>query len=145
MQVIILVITMVGGYAVVQWNLTSQLDHQFEKRALAVADALSSQASIQDAVLTGRPGGQAQRLAAAATKQTGALFVVITNARGIRYSHPNVKLIGTPVWYDDPEPVSTEPFRTGRPWAGLQNGSLGPVAGGKAPLFGNGKLIGEVM
>jgi two-component system, CitB family, sensor kinase len=145
MQVAILVITMVGGYAVVQWNLGRELGRQFEQRALAVADTLASQPDVAAAVLTGRPGGEAQRLAVAATRQTGALFVVITNARGIRYSHPNPRLIGTPVSYRDPEPIASEPFRTGRPWTGIQRGTLGLVAAGKAPLFDSeGRLSGQV-
>ena len=55
-------------------------------------------------------------------EQTGALFVVITNAQGIRLTHPNPALIGTPITYDDPEPATSEPFRTGRAWLGLQHG-----------------------
>ena len=76
--------------------------------------------------------------------QTGALFVVITNAQGIRLTHPNPALIGTPVTYHDPEPTTTEPFRTGRTWIGIQRGTLGSVAAGKVPLWLNGRLVGEV-
>jgi two-component system CitB family sensor kinase len=144
MMVAILVITMVAGFAIVQWNMRQELDKQYEHRALAVAQTLASQQSVASAVAHGRPGGAVQRLAMAATRQTGALFVVITNAQGIRFSHPNPKLIGTLVTYDDPEPDYTEPFRTGRDWTGLQRGTLGPVAGGKVPLRYDGKLAGEV-
>ncbi|MGH3266201.1 MAG: hypothetical protein ACRDNS_29880, partial [Trebonia sp.] len=45
-------------------------------------------------------------------------FVVITNAQGIRYTHPTPALIGTPITYGDPEPVTSESFRTGRDWLG---------------------------
>ncbi|HET9082748.1 MAG TPA: sensor histidine kinase [Trebonia sp.] len=144
MQVAILVVTMVAGFAVVRWNLQRTLNQQYEQRALAVAQTLASERSVVDAVETGRPGGAVEALASAATRQTSALFIVITNAQGIRFSHPNPKLIGQPV-YDDPEPPSTEPFRTGRPWTGIQSGTLGAVAGGKAPIFNSqGKLSGEV-
>jgi two-component system CitB family sensor kinase len=126
-----------------------QLYQQYEQRALAVAQTLASQRSLQQAVRDGDPGGVSpqgavQKLAHAAREQTGALFVVITNARGIRLSHPTAALIGTSVTYHDPEPVSTEPFRTGRPWVGIQHGTLGLVAAGKAPLTEHGRLIGEV-
>jgi two-component system CitB family sensor kinase len=77
--------------------------------------------------------------------QTGALFVVITNRQGIRYTHPNAALIGTPIDYHDPEPRASEPFRTGIPWMGIQHGTLGLVAAGKAPLWtAGGQLAGEV-
>ncbi len=145
MQVAMLAVTMIAGFAVLQWNLRQQLNAQFERRALAVAQTLASEPSVVDAVLAGRPGGAVQSMATAVQRQTGALFVVITNARGIRYSHPNPRLIGTPVTYDDPEPDATEPFRTGVPWTGLQLGTLGWVAGGKAPLYDSrGRLSGEV-
>ena len=79
-----------------------------------LAETLASQPSIVGAVVHGQPGGEAQRLAMAARHRTGALFVVITNARGIRYSHPHPWMIGLPV-QDDPEPPASESFRTGKP------------------------------
>src|SRR6266542_2213241 len=70
--------------------------------------------------------------------------VVVTNKAGIRYSHPKPWLIGLPVWSNDHEPASSEPFRTGRLWMGIQRGTLGMEAVGKAPLLSQGRLIGEV-
>lgn len=144
MMVAILVLTTAGGFFVLQRDLHGQLNDQFEHRALSVAQTLAAQENVATQVVDGRPGGQLQILAAQVTSETGALFVVITNARGIRYTHPNPALIGTPVTYHDPEPTTSEPFRTGRPWLGIQHGSLGWVAAGKAPLFLNGVLIGQV-
>jgi two-component system, CitB family, sensor kinase len=144
MQVAILVVALAAGFGIVTWNVKRQLDQQFQQRALAVAQSLASQPAIQDAVVHGRPGGAAQRLAEAAEEASGALFVVITNARGIRYAHENPQLIGTPVTYRDPEPATSQPFRTGRIWTGDQHGTLGWVAAGKVPLRYRGKLSGEV-
>jgi two-component system CitB family sensor kinase len=149
MMVAILVVTLAAGFAVVQGNLGRQLDVQFEHRALAVAQALASQPGLQQAVLAGDPGGVGpegvvQAMAMAAATDTGAAFVVVTNRDGIRYSHPKPWLIGTPVWYPDREPAASEPFRTGTPWMGIQHGTLGVEATGKAPIFGRGQLIGEV-
>ena len=143
MQVAILVITMVAGFAIFQWNLKRQLYGQYEQRSLMLAETLASQPSIVDAVVDGQPGGEAQRLAMAARHRTGALFVVITNAQGIRYSHPHPWMIGLPV-QDDPEPPASESFRTGKSWTGIQSGTLGPVAAGKTPLQYRGRLVGEV-
>ena len=149
MMVAILVVTMAAGFAVVQWNLNRQLDDQYEQRSLAVAQSLASQASLQRAIsaedLSGvSPRGVVQSMAMAAMRSTSATFVVVTDARGIRLSHPNPRLIGAPVWYPDQEPASSEPFRTGRPWMGLQHGTLGMEATGKAPIFSHGQLIGQV-
>ena len=151
-QVAILVITMAAGFAVVQWHLKGQLNQQYEQRALAVAETLAAQPAVIQGVETGKPGGGIQRLAMAAMAHTRARFIVITNAQGIRYSHPNPALIGLPV-YDDPEPPSTEPFRTGRPWTGGLAWTLGLTAAsrrriytarGKAPIFDRGRVVGEV-
>ena len=149
MMVAILVVTLTAGFAVVQRNMSRQLNVQYEHRALAVAQALASQPGLQQAVLAGDPGGVGpdgvvQAMATAAATDTGAAFVVVTNRDGIRYSHPKPWLIGTPVGYPDREPAASEPFRTGTPWMGVQHGTLGMEATGKAPIFSHGQLIGEV-
>ena len=149
MMVTILVVTLAAGFAVVQHNLNRQLDEQYEHRALAVAQTLAAEPSLQQAVRAGDPGGVSARgavqaMAMAVAGNTGAAFVVVTNKAGIRYSHPKPWLIGLPVWSNDHEPASSEPFRTGRLWMGIQHGTLGMEAVGKAPLLSQGRLIGEV-
>src|SRR6516162_11013522 len=149
MMVAILVVTLAVGFVVVQRDLNRQLNQQYEYRSLAVAQALASQPGLQQAVLAGDPGGVGphgvvQSMAVAAARDTGAAFVVVTNAAGIRYSHPNISLIGKPVWFPDSEPRSSESFRTGKPWMGVEHGTLGMEAVGKAPIFSRGQLIGEV-
>src|SRR5579863_3318332 len=143
-MVAILVLTMAGGFYVLQRDLRGQLNDQFEHRALSVAQTLAAEQAVAEQAASGRPGGQLQVLATQVRQQTDALFVVITNAQGIRLTHPNPALIGTPITYQDPEPDTTEPFRTGRPWLGMQRGTLGSVAAGKVPLFLNGRLVGQV-
>src|SRR3984885_3413069 len=144
MTVAILVLTLAGGFYAMQRYLHGQLNDQFEHRALSVAQTLAAERSVAIQVADGRPGGQLQALATQVAGETGARFVVITNAQGIRYTHPTSALIGTPITYHAPEPVTSEPFRTGRPWWGIQHGSLGWVAAGKAPLFLHGVLVGQV-
>jgi two-component system CitB family sensor kinase len=144
LMVAILVLTMAGGFLVVQRNMSGQLNDQFEHRALSVAQTLAGERNVAELAAHGRPGGALQTLATQVLNETGALFVVITNAAGIRLSHPNPALIGTPITYQDPEPTTAEPFRTGRTWLGVQHGTLGLVAAGKAPLWLDGRLVGQV-
>jgi two-component system CitB family sensor kinase len=144
MMVAILVITMVAGFLVVQWNMRRQFADQYEHRALSIAQTLAADQTVARLVTEGHPGGPLQQLATQVKHETGALFVVITNAEGIRLTHPNPRLIGTPITFHDPEPELTEPFRTGRLWTGIQRGTLGVVAAGKMPLLDHGKLIGQV-
>ena len=102
MMVAILVLTMAGGFYVVQRNMYRQLNDQFEHRALSIAQTLAGEQNVAAQAAHGRPGGQLQVLATQVRRETGALFVVITNAQGIRLTHPNPALIGTPITYDDP-------------------------------------------
>ena len=143
-MVTILVLTMAGGAFVVQLNLRGQLNNQFEHRALSIAETLAGEQNVAVQVVQGRPGGQLQHLASQVQQETHALFVVITNAQGIRYTHPNPALIGTPITYQDPEPDTTESFRTGQEYLGLQKGTLGWVAAGKTPLRLHGRVVGQV-
>lgn len=143
-QVAVLVSTMMVGFAVTEWHLKGQLDQQYEQRALAVAEALAVQPAIINGVVHGRPGGNIERLAMTTMARTNARYIVITNAQGIRYSHPNRALIGKPVQDDPGEWPSAESFITGKPWVGIQRGTLGLTARGKAPIFDHGRLVGEV-
>src|SRR6202043_1041779 len=123
--------------------MSQQLNDQFENRALSIAQTLAGERNVAEQAAAGRPGGSLQVLATQAMGETGALFVVITDARGIRLTHPNPALIGTPITYDDPEPDTSEPFRTGRDYLGVQHGTLGLVAAGKAPLGVKGRRGGQ--
>ena len=144
MMVAILVITMVGGFAVVWWNLRGQLANQYEQRAMSVAQTLAVDPSVVRLVDEGQPGGSLQQLATQVENHAHARFVVIVSHQGIRLTHPNPRLIGKPIDYPDAEPQSSQPFRTGVPWMGIQHGSLGWEAVGKAPVWDGGRLIGEV-
>jgi two-component system, CitB family, sensor kinase len=144
MMVAILVLTMAAGFLLVSWNMSRQFTEQYEHQAQSVAQALAANPDVPYLVDTAPPGGALQQIATQVKDQTGALFVVITNAQGIRYTHPNPRLIGTPVWYHDPEPKESEPFRTGVPWTGVQHGTLAVEAVGKVPLWSGGRLVGEV-
>jgi two-component system CitB family sensor kinase len=144
MMVAILVLTMAGGFLVVRENLHRQFKAQYEHQAQSVAQTLAANPDVPWLVTTAPPGGALQQIATQVRDETGALFVVITNAQGIRYTHPNPRLIGKPVWYPDPEPKEAEPFRTGVPFTGVQHGTLGMEAVGKVPLWSGGRLVGEV-
>ena len=63
---------------------------------------------------------------------------MVIDLQGVRHSHPNPALIGQPV----EEPLIA---LDGKGHTGVDNGSLGPSANGKAPLYGpSGNLVGEV-
>jgi two-component system CitB family sensor kinase len=144
MMVAILVLTMAAGFAVVQWNMRRQFTEQYEHQAQSVAQTLAADPAVPWLVTHDRVGGRLEQIASQVRARTGALFVVITDAHGIRYTHPNPRLIGVRVDYPDREAANTEPFRTGIAWTGVQPGTLGLEAVGKVPLWDDGKLAGEV-
>src|SRR5712664_4443656 len=101
-MVAILALTMAGGFYVLQRDLRGQLNDQFERRALSIAQTLAGERNVVAQAAAGHPGGQLQVLATKVKQETGARFVVITNAKGIRLSHPTPALIGTSITYHDP-------------------------------------------
>jgi two-component system CitB family sensor kinase len=137
-QVAIILLSALIGAAAAVWQASQELDSQSEQRSLAIAESVANNASIQEALLSGDPDAVIQRAAETVRHSTGALYVVVTDAKGIRYSHPNPRLIGKPV---DENPASV---LAGQPWVGVQRGTLGISARGKAPIFYQGRVIGMV-
>ncbi len=134
---IILLSALIGAGAAV-WQASQELDRQSEQRSLAIAESVADSTAIQDALIGGDATGLIQQTAENITRSTGATYVVVTDAQGIRYSHPNPALIGKPV---DEQPGS---ILAGHSWVGVQRGTLGVSARGKAPIFHNGQVIGMV-
>ncbi|TMC51344.1 MAG: sensor histidine kinase [Chloroflexi bacterium] len=137
-QVAIILVSALIGAAAAVWQASQELDRQSEQRSLAIAESVADNATIQNGLLTGDPQAGIQQAAEQVRRSTGASYVVVTDAGGIRYSHPNPALIGKPV---DENPASV---LAGRPWVGVQQGTLGLSARGKAPIFYQGKVIGMV-
>ncbi|MDQ6791618.1 MAG: sensor histidine kinase [Candidatus Dormibacteraeota bacterium] len=127
----------VGGAASL-WFARQRLETQYEQRALAIAEATASIPAIHTALLSGDPGGTIEQVAEGIRKSSGASFVVVTDRRGIRYSHPNPALIGKPV---DEDPTSV---LAGNQYMGSQHGTLGDSARGKTPIRDRGQVIGLV-
>lgn len=138
MQLGIVLIAAVAGVAAAVWQARQELDRQYMQRSLAIAQTVASMPSVQQAVLSADRSGTVQAMADSVRASSGATYVVVTDAAGIRYSHPNPELIG--------QRVSTEPdpLRTGQSWVGIQRGTLGVSARGKAPMLVDGRVVGMV-
>jgi two-component system CitB family sensor kinase len=114
-----------------------ELDTQYQQRALAIAEATSAIPQVGSALAAGRPD-RIQPLAQDIVRGTGASYVVVLDRSGTRYSHPNPALIGRRV----EEPVVA---LDGRSHVGIDPGSLGRSANGKAPVLGPDRaVVGEV-
>ena len=137
-QVAIILLSALMGAAAAVWQASQELDQQYEQRSLAIAKSVASDSTIRQELLAGDPGGSIQNTAEEIRRSTGASFVVVADRRGIRFSHPNPALIGKPV---DENPADV---LAGHTWVGIQRGTLGISARGKAPIFDNGQVIGLV-
>ena len=115
------------------------LDSQYENRALNVAESVAQLPSVREALRDSDPSRILQPLAEGMRKASGASFIVIAGPDGTRYSHPNPALIGKPI---DEDPAA---ILKGQTFKGIQRGTLGTSARGKAPIFdGTGRVVGIV-
>ncbi|GAB7003995.1 sensor histidine kinase [Nocardioides sp. AN3] len=117
------------------------LEKQYEQRALAIARSVAALPGLATQVTSGRPttDGPVQVEAQRIRRQTGALYVVVTDARGIRYSHPTPSNVGRPVSTSPDEALS------GHEVVAVERGTLGYSARGKVPLRDDsGRVVGEV-
>jgi two-component system, CitB family, sensor kinase len=138
-QVVVLVVVLGAGFAVTAHLLRQSAERQYEQRALAVARTVAENPAVARRIATGSdPGGEVQRSAQAVRRRTGMLFVVVTDRRGIRWSHPDPAEVG--------KKVSTPPTALdGRESVSIQRGTLGASARAKVPLrAADGAIVGEV-
>ena len=140
-QVAVLALVLVLATLVSTMVLRRDLEQQFEQRALGIARTVAQREQLATEVSSTRPSldGPVQRYAAQVRRATGALYVVVTDDAGIRFSHPTTSLIG--------QRVSTDPSEAlaGREVVAIQRGTLGDSARGKVPLrAADGRVVGEV-
>lgn len=137
--------------AVFAWLGVQQLRTQTEGEALSIARTLSEDPDLRAAVAgysarAAAPavdelrGGPVAAAAGAVQARTGALFVVVTDDRGIRLAHPDPDRIG--------EEVSTSfaAALAGEETVSWERGTLGESARAKVPVYapGTARPVGEV-
>lgn len=146
-QVLLMQLAMVTGVTAVATGLflapfSAQLDDQAMRRALAIAQATAAEPGL-DNLVTENAGparnGPVQKVAERVRRATGASYVVVMDARGVRWSHAEPDRIGRHVSTDPGEALA------GREVLHIDDGTLGRSARGKVPLRdGDGDVIGAV-
>ncbi|MEU4094949.1 sensor histidine kinase [Streptomyces sp. NPDC026673] len=121
--------------------LSSQLDQQAMRQALSIAQTTAATPGLAHDLVTTRPsvGGPVQEEAERIRRATGALYIVVMDTRGVRWSHTDAGRIG--------RHVSTDPSvaLSGREIMQIDRGTLGRSARAKVPLYGDdGRLVGAV-
>ena len=142
-QLAILAITSLIGFALFALTQRGQLDSYFEQRAVAIAQVAANDPQIRAAMAAGTaPSAQgivqvtAQRIAT----DSGASYVVVIDLDRIRHSHPDLSLIGQPV----SEPIVVQ---DGQAHVRIDVGATGRSANGRVPIYAPGpghRLVGEV-
>lgn len=145
--VVILVASTLFGFGLVTWYQRGELERDSQQRALAVAQAFAAMPSIREAMVRRSPADRRliQALAEDVRHKTGASYIVVIDRNGVRYSHPDPKLIGQRI----SEPVVA---LDGRIHLGIDHGNLGTSANAKVPLCAPGSpacrpgsmIVGEV-
>lgn len=131
---VVLVVMMTAG--VIQWF---QLRDAYMDRTLGVAQAVAELPTVRDAFLDEAPAESIQPTAELIREASNMTFVVVTDAEGIRYSHPNEERIGERVSSDPSAATSGEIF------TGVQEGTLGNTIRAKVPVLDDeGEVIGQV-
>jgi two-component system CitB family sensor kinase len=139
LQLLILTGTLLVGFALALQDVRGRVDREYEQRALVAARSVAAVPEIAAAVERQDRSGTVQRRAEAVRRATGMDFVVVTDARGIRYSHPNPVEIGRRVSTDPSDALA------GRTVLAVETGTLGRSARAKVPLRdADGRITGIV-
>ncbi|MCW2756956.1 MAG: putative two-component system histidine kinase [Nocardioidaceae bacterium] len=138
---VLLLLVVLVSLAASTYVVRGDLTRQYEQRALAIARSVAADPGVAAEVTGGEPSttGPVQRDAERIRRGTQALYVVVTDGRGIRYSHPTTSNVG--------KMVSTSPDEalSGRDVVTVEKGTLGYSARGKVPLrAADGTVVGEV-
>lgn len=129
LQVVIVLITVVGTGATASYLQEHQLSADYRDRMIEVAQSISTNPVIIDALAETNPGDTIQPITELISKASGLAYAVVMNKEGIRYSHPDPAEIG--------KHVSTDPggVLSGDTYVGTQTGTLGDSWRVKAPIF----------
>ncbi|MEP6693858.1 MAG: sensor histidine kinase [Chloroflexota bacterium] len=139
LQIVVIAATVLAGAFISYALVSRQVLEQYEQRSLAIGHAVAATPDILEAFSAPDPAAVIQPIAEAIRTSAAASFVVVANADGIRYSHPNPALIG--------QRVSTDPTPalSGQAWVGVEDGTLGRSVRAKVPIVdGKGRVIGLV-
>ncbi|VTN42607.1 sensor histidine kinase [Raoultella ornithinolytica] len=98
--------------------------------ALAVARTFSDMPEVKQALTLPPQNGLIQPLALAITRRNDLLYAVVTDMHGVRYSHPNARLIGKQFIGEDIQPAFN-----GKENVAVNHGVLAPALRVFTPVF----------
>ena len=133
LQCTIVLLSVGVGLAVSLYRARTTLNEQTGSEALGIAKTVASIPAVRRGFAEPKPWRTIDPIAERVRKMTGAAFVVVANRQGIRYSHPNPKLLGKSLLHDPGENPAA--VLSGKTFIGVQNGSLGRSVRAKVPIY----------
>ncbi|HZX07914.1 sensor histidine kinase [Kribbella sp.] len=134
----ILGLTMAAGLALYVSVTRDTVDANAEERAASIATSVADQPLVAQAIGDPTVRAELRAVAARVVADTGASYVVVIGADGVRYTHPIGTLVGQRV---EEAVVALD----GKVHTGVDNGSLGRSANARVPIRNTaGTPIGEV-
>ena len=135
--IILLLVAAAVGEIVAQSRHDTTVDAR--NRSLAVAQTFANSPGIVAALGSPHPTALLQPRAEAARKKSGVDFIVVTNTKGIRYTHPKPNRIGKKFVGEIGAPLA------GHPITQTINGTIGPLVQAVVPVDNaRGKVVGLV-
>lgn len=143
LQIVIIVLTVVAGFAVSFMQARRVLDARTGETSLAIARTVASMPEVIAGLSAPDPALVIDPIAERVRGATGAAFIVVADDQGIRLSHPNPRLIGTSLLVDADE--NPQSVLAGNTFIGVQTGSLGRSMRAKVPIrSADGAIVGLV-
>jgi two-component system CitB family sensor kinase len=136
----LIVCAVVLGTGIVAVSLSErQVRDAYLDRMIGVAQSVARLPAIHNAFDDDDPAAVIQPIAEVIREASNVTYVVVTDARGIRYSHPDTDRIGEQVSTDPSIPLSGEMY------VGTQTGTLGESWRAKVPVrSADGTVVGTV-
>lgn len=128
-QVVVVCVLVLGGVALAWFDARADATSSARQRALDLAVAVADTPTVREAVRTSEPTTVLQPFAEQVRRDSGTDFVVVMSRDGIRYSHPDVDVIGERFI------GSIEEAQAGRTHTEEYVGTLGPSVRAVVPVF----------
>lgn len=126
--VIVLATVSIAGVVAVQMR-EQQIRDAHEDRMIGIAQSVAQLPQVREAFEHPQPAVAIQPVAEVIRQASKVTYVVVTDAEGIRFSHPNPERIGEMVSTDPSVPLSGETF------VGTETGTLGESWRVKVPVW----------
>ncbi|MEZ2389518.1 ATP-binding protein [bacterium RCC_150] len=134
----ILFVTVTLGALTYTQISNQSLEDQYRLRALGIATTVAQMPEIVTSLGNGDPAHSIQAIATKVQEEAQPAYVVVSDSKGKRFSHPNPDLIGQTL----EEPVAV---LDGQTHVGIDHGSLGDSVNAKAPVrAADGTVVGQV-